>query len=191
MADVVISKKALSKSQQQELLAVLQTRFEGNQSRHKGIAWADVRKRLESQPAGLAVLNNMELTGGEPDVVGKDTKTGEFLFMDCSSETPKGRRSICYDRAALNARKENKPADSAMDMAAAIGITILDEEQYRQLQGLGKFDAKTSSWLSTPDDIRKLGGAIFGDFRYGKIFIYHNGADSYYAARGFRGSVRI
>ncbi|HET9528553.1 MAG TPA: DUF4256 domain-containing protein, partial [Pyrinomonadaceae bacterium] len=165
--------------------------FEKNMNRHKGVDWAKVQTKLETNTEKLWSLNEMETTGGEPDVVGHDKKTGEFVFYDCSAESPKGRRSVCYDREALEARKEHKPKDSAIDMATAMGIELLTEEQYRELQKLGTFDAKTSSWIVTPPDIRKLGGALFADFRYGHVFVYHNGAESYYAARGFRGSVRV
>ena len=181
----------LTPQQVKELLGILQTRFEKNMHLHRGLAWPNVRARLEGNGAKLWSLNEMERTGGEPDVVGHDKTTGEYLFYDCSPESPKGRRSLCYDRAALTARKENKPANSALDMAAAMGIEVLTQAEYRDLQSRGHFDQKTSSWLKTPADIRKLGGAIFGDFRYGTVFIYHNGADSYYAARGFRGSLSV
>lgn len=174
-----------------ELLGVLKARFEKNMKRHKGMNWAEVHDRLEAHPDKLASLYQMEHTGGEPDVVDHDAKTGEFIFYDCSTESPKGRRSLCYDRAALESRKAFKPADSVMDMVAAMGIELLTEEQYRALQKLGSFDTKTSSWLKTPEAIRKLGGAIFGDRRYDHVFVYHNGAESYYAARGFRGSLRV
>ena len=177
--------------QREELLRTLQARFEKNMNRHEGLAWAEVRARLEAHAEKLWSLHEMERTGGEPDVVGHDPKTGEYVFYDCSAESPKGRRSLCYDREALEKRKEHKPENTAIDMAAAMGIEILTEEQYRELQKLGSFDAKTSSWIATPADIRKLGGAIFCDFRYDKVFTYHNGADSYYAARGFRGSLRV
>lgn len=183
-------KKSLSTAQQTELLATLQARFEKNTPRHKGIEWAAVQAKLEAVPEKLWSLNEMERTGGEPDVVGQDKKTGEFLFYDCAAETPKERRSICYDPEALASRKEHKPKDSAIGMAAAMGVEILTEEEYRALQQLGKFDTKTSSWLKTPPEIRKLGGAIFGDYRFGRVFVYHNGAESYYGARGFRGSLR-
>ncbi|MBL7648654.1 MAG: DUF4256 domain-containing protein [Candidatus Hydrogenedentes bacterium] len=183
--------KSLTPAQQSELLATLKTRFEKNPQRHKGIEWAAVQKKLEAAPEKLWSLNEMEQTGGEPDLVGQDKKTGEFLFYDCAAETPKERRSICYDPAALESRKEHKPIDSAIGMATAMGIEILTEEEYRALQELGKFDTRTSSWLKTPPEIRKLGGAIFGDFRYGQVFIYHNGVESYYAVRGFRGSLRV
>lgn len=185
------SKKILSPAQQEELLATLQARFEKNAPRHKGIKWAAVQAKLEAAPEKLWSLQEMERTGGEPDVVGQDKKTGEYLFYDCTAETPKERRSICYDPEALASRKEHKPKDSAIGMANAMGIEILTEEEYRALQQLGKFDTKTSSWLKTPPEIRKLGGAIFGDYRYGQVFIYHNGVESYYAVRGFRGSLRV
>ena len=174
-----------------ELLEVLKTRFEKNMDRHKGLSWAKVEARLEANPKKLRSLHEMEKTGGEPDVVGHDTKKGEYVFFDCSPESPQGRRSLCYDREALAARKEFKPKDAAMDVAESMGIEILTEEQYGELQKLGEFDTKTSSWLKTPPAIRKRGGAIFGDRRYDHVFIYHNGADSYYAARGFRGSLRV
>ena len=177
--------------EREELLSALKARFEKNMNRHKGVEWAKVQAKLEANPEKLSSLNEMEKTGGEPDVVGHDKKTGEYIFYDCSVESPKGRRSVCYDREALEARKEHKPTDSAMNMAAAMGIDLLTEEQYRELQGLGDFDTKTSSWVQTPTDIRKLGGAIFCDRRYDQVFLYHNGADSYYAARGFRGSLIV
>lgn len=173
------------------LLGTLRTRFEKNPHRHGKIEWADVVAKLEAQPAKLSSVAEMERTGGEPDVIGRDEKTGEILIVDCSAESPSGRRSVCYDPEALEARKEHKPAHSAVGMAAEMGIELLTEEQYRALQKLGKFDTKTSSWLKTPADIRKLGGAIFGDYRYGTVFIYHNGVQSYYAARGFRGLLRV
>jgi hypothetical protein len=185
------NKKKLSSEQRDELLKTLKTRFEKNMNRHKGIEWAKVQAKLEANPEKLWALDDMEVTGGEPDVVGYDKKTGEYIFYDCSAESPKERRSLCYDRDALNSRKEHKPKNSAIDMAAEMGIEILTEEQYLQLQKLGKFDAKTSSWLKTPDDVRKLGGAISGEFRFGRVFIYANGAESYFAARGFRGSLRV
>lgn len=185
------SKKKLSASQREEQLSILRIRFEKHATRHKGLEWAKVAAKLDAHPEKLWSLYEMEATGGEPDVVDFDKKTGEYIFYDCAAESPKGRRSLCYDRAALTARKENKPKDSAIDMCAAMGIEILTEEQYRALQQLGTFDAKTSSWLETPADIRKHGGAIFGDYRYGTVFKYHNGADSYYAARGFRGSLKV
>ncbi|SFC80172.1 Protein of unknown function [Spirosoma endophyticum] len=191
MNDMNSTKKELAPEQQEALLSVLKTRFEKNMNRHKGLDWANVQAKLEANTGKLWSLNAMEQTGGEPDVVGHDEQTGDYIFYDCSAESPKGRRSACYDRAALEARKENKPADTVMDMAAAMGIELLTEEHYRELQKLGNFDAKTSSWLLTPAAIRQLGGALFGDFRYGTVFVYHNGADSYYAARGFRGSLRI
>ena len=174
-----------------ELLGILKTRFEKNKNRHKGIEWSDVQARLESKPAKLKSLAEMENTGGEPDVVGLDKKNGEYLFYDCSPETPKGRRSICYDREALDSRKEHKPENNALDLAASMGIELLSEEEYRELQTLGKFDEKTSSWIKTPADIRKLGGALFCDRRYNTVFVYHNGASSYYAVRGFRGVLRV
>lgn len=186
-------KKKLSPEQREELRLALRARFEKNMTRHKGIAWAKVEAKLDL-PAGaekLWSLNEMESTGGEPDVVGHDKKTDEYIFYDCSAESPKGRRSICYDHEALESRKEHKPENSAIQMAADMGIEILTEEEYRELQKLGKFDTKTSSWIKTPSDIRKLGGAIFADWRYGHVFVYHNGAESYYAARGFRGSLRV
>jgi hypothetical protein len=174
-----------------ELLSLLKARFEKNMKRHKAIKWANVEARLETNNEKLWSLDDMETTGGEPDVVGHDKKTGEYIFYDCSAESPNGRRSLCYDGEALASRKEHKPKDSAIDMAAAMGIELLTEEQYRELQELGDFDTKTSSWVKTPADIRKLGGAIFCDRRYGNVFLYHNGAESYYAARGFRGSLRV
>jgi len=185
------NKKKLSSEQRDELLKTLKTRFEKNMNRHKGIEWAKVQAKLEANPEKLWILDNMEVTGGEPDVVDHDKKTDDYILYDCSTESPKERRSLCYDRDALNSRKEHKPKNSAIDMAAEMGIEILTEEQYLQLQKLGKFDAKTSSWLKTPDDVRKLGGAISGEFRFGRVFIYANGAESYFAARGFRGSLRV
>lgn len=184
-------KQKLSATQAEELLGILKARFEKNAKRHKGIEWSAVQAKLEASPAKLWSLNEMEMTGGEPDVVGFDKKTGEFIFYDCSAESPKGRRSFCYDRAALDSRKEHKPQNSAMDAAAEMGIEILNEDEYRELQKLGAFDTKTSSWVKTPDDIRKLGGAVFCDRRYNTVFLYHNGAESYYAARGFRGSLSV
>lgn len=181
----------LSAEQSADLLDTLKARFEKNKNRHEGVEWAKVQQRLVANPKKLWSLNKMERTGGEPDVVGYDTKTGEYLFYDCSTESPKGRRSLCYDREALDARKEFKPENSVIDMAAAMGIELLTEEQYRGLQQLGNFDTKTSSWVKTPVDIRKLGGAVFCDRRYNTVFLYHNGAESYYAARGFRGSLRV
>jgi uncharacterized protein DUF4256 len=183
--------KELSSEQRDELLGALKSRFERNMNCHKGLEWAKVQAKLEAKTEKLWSLNEMERTGGEPDVVGHDKKTGEYIFYDCSVESPKGRRSVCYDREALEARKEFKPKNNAIDMAAAMGIEILTEEQYRELQKLGNFDMKTSSWVKTPSDIRKLGGALFADYRYGKVFVYHNGAESYYAARGFRGSLTV
>lgn len=177
--------------QSEELLEILKARFDKNTNRHEGLEWAKVRARLDANAGKLRSLKEMERTGGEPDVVGYDKETGEYIFYDCSAESPKGRRNVCYDRKALESRKEHKPRDTAMDMAAAIGIEILTEEQYRELQTLGDFDTKTSSWLKTPSEIRKLGGAIFGDRRYNHVFLYHNGASSYYAARGFRGALRV
>jgi hypothetical protein len=191
MNNITSSKKKLSSKQRDELLGTLKARFEKNMNRHKGLDWAKVQAKLEADNPKLWSLNEMETTGGEPDVVGYDKKTGEYVFYDCSAESPKGRRSICYDREALDARKENKPKDSAVDMAAAIGVELLTEEQYRELQKLGEFDLKTSSWVKTPAEIRRRGGALFCDRRYDHVFTYHNGADSYYAARGFRGSLRI
>lgn len=175
----------------EELLGILKTRFEKYKHRHTNIEWSDVQTRLESNPTKLKSLDAMEKTGGEPDVVGVDNKTGEYIFYDCSTESPKGRRSLCYDRTALDSRKEHKPENNALDMAKAIGIEILTEEEYRQLQTLGDFDNKTSSWVKTPADIRKLDGALFCDRRYNTVFLYHNGASSYYAVRGFRGSLRV
>lgn len=177
--------------QQTALLNTLKIRFEQHMNRHQGMDWASVEVKLKAQPQKLWSLNQMEETGGEPDVVGYDKKTGEYLFYDCSDETPKGRRSVCYDQEALNSRKEHQPKNSAVGMAAEMGIELLTEEEYRELQKLGKFDTKTSSWLKTPAEIRKLGGAIFADFRYSNVFIYHNSAESYYAVRGFRGSLKV
>ena len=184
-------KKKLSADQTEALLKILKTRFEKNMDRHKGLSWAKVQAKLEGNAGKLWSLEEMEATGGEPDVVGYDKKKDEYIFYDCAAETPKGRRSICYDHEALEARKEHKPKDSAINMAAEMGIEILTEEQYRELQKLGTFDAKSSSWVQTPDDVRKLGGALFCDFRYGKVFVYHNGAESYYGVRGFRGSLKV
>jgi len=184
-------KKELSPKQRQELLNTLKARFEKNMNRHKGLEWAKVQAKLEANTEKLWSLNEMERTGGEPDVVGHDKKTGEYIFYDCSAESPKGRRSFCYDREALESRKENKPENNAIDVADAMGIELLAEEQYRELQKLGNFDTKTSSWVKTPSDIRKLGGALFCDRRYDTVFVYHNGAESYYAARAFRGSLRV
>ena len=183
--------KKITPAQREELLGTLKARFEKNMNRHKGLEWAKVETRLKANGERLWSLNEMERTGGEPDVVGYDRKTGEYSFYDCAAESPKGRRSICYDRAALDARKENKPANSAIDMATAMGIELLTDDEYRELQKLGEFDLKTSSWIQTPTDIRKLGGALYCDRRYNTVFLYHNGADSYYAARGFRGALRV
>jgi len=191
MPNAKSSKKPLSPKQVQELLGTLKARFEKNIIRHKGIAWPEVQAKLEANPDKLSSLNEMESTGGEPDVVGHDNKSGEYIFYDCSAESPSGRRSLCYDREALDSRKENKPKGSALELAAAIGVELLTEEQYRDLQKLGNFDTKTSSWVKTPSEIRKLGGAIFCDRRYNTVFTYHNGAESYYAARGFRGLLKV
>lgn len=196
MNNITNNKKELSLDQRSALLKTLKSRFEKNMNRHKGLEWAKIQTKLEANPEKLWSLGEMEKTGGEPDVVGPmaigdDKKTGEFIFCDCSAESPKGRRSVCYDRQALESRKEYKPKNSAMDMAAAMGIELLTEEQYRDLQKLGKFDTKTSSWVKTPSEIRKLGGALFCDRRYDTVFVYHNGAESYYAARGFRGLLRV
>jgi hypothetical protein len=185
------NKKDLSPKQCEELLSVLRARFEQNMNRHQGLEWAKVQTKLEANTEKMWSLHEMERTGGEPDVVGQDNKTGEYLFYDCSPESPKGRRSVCYDREGLESRKEFKPENNAIDMAAAMGIELLTEEQYRGLQKLGNFDTKTSSWVKTPSEIRKLGGALFADFRYGNVFVYHNGAPSYYAARAFRGSLSV
>jgi hypothetical protein len=185
------TKKQLPAGDREELLKILKTRFEKNMNRHKGIDWEKVKTRLEAKSEKLWSLNEMEKTGGEPDLVNVDTKTGEYIFVDCSAESPKGRRSLCYDAEALISRKENKPENNALDMAAEMGIEVLSEEEYRELQKLGDFDTKTSSWIKTPPSIRKLGGAVFCDRRYDTVFVYHNGAESYYAARGFRGSVRV
>jgi hypothetical protein len=184
-------KKELSTKQRAELLNALKARFEKNMNRHKGLEWAKVQAKLEANTEKLWSLNEMERTGGEPDIVGHDRKTGEYIFYDCSAESPQGRRSFCYDRKALESRKEHKPENNSLDMAASMGIELLTEEQYRELQQLGNFDSKTSSWVKTPADIRKLGGALFCDRRYNTVFVYHNGAESYYAARGFRGSLRV
>lgn len=185
------SKKTLSPAQAKELLQILKARFEKNKARHKGIDWDKVQAKLEAHPAKLWSLNEMEITNGEPDVVGYDKKTGEYIFYDCSAESPKGRRSICYDHEALESRKQHKPADSAVNMAADMGVELLTEEQYRELQQLGEFDLKTSSWVATPAKIRKLGGALFCDRRFDTVFTYHNGAESYYAARGFRAMLKL
>ena len=184
-------RKELSPEQHEELLRALKTRFDKNMNRHKGLEWTKVQAKLETNTEILYSLNEMERTGGEPDVVGHDKKTDQYVFYDCSAETPKGRRNVCYDREGQQARKESKPKDNAIDLAAAMGIELLTEEQYRELQKLGYFDTKTSSWVKTPSDIRKLGGALFADRRYGKVFVYHNSAPSYYGVRGFRGSVRV
>ena len=191
MNNINRNKKEISPEQCEELLKTLKVRFEENMNRHKGVGWAEVQVKLEANPEKLWSLNEMERTGGDPDVVGYDKETGEYIFYDCSTESPKGRRSICYDQEALESRKQNKPKNNAIDMAAAMGIELLTEEQYRELQKLGNFDTKTSSWVKTPADIRKLGGAIFCDRRYDHVFVYHNGAESYYAARGFRGLLRV
>ncbi|MCP2044979.1 DUF4256 domain-containing protein [Pontibacter sp. HSC-36F09] len=183
--------KEVTTEQSKTLLDTLKSRFEKNMQRHTGIAWVDVQARLEANPAKLWSLLEMETTGGEPDVVGQDPKTGEFIFFDCAAESPKGRRSVCYDREGLESRKEHRPENNALDMAAEMGIEILSETEYRELQKLGKFDQKTSSWIQTPADIRELGGALFADFRYGYVFVYHNGAQSYYSNRAFRGSLRV
>jgi hypothetical protein len=189
--EVKSNRKDLSSEQREELLETLRTRFEENMNRHGGLAWAKVQAKLEANAEKLWSLNEMERTGGEPDVVGHDKNTGACIFYDCSAESPKGRRSFCYDREAWESRKENKPTNNAVDMATAMGIELLTEEQYRELQKLGSFDTKTSSWVKTPSDIRKLGGALFCDRRYDTVFVYHNGAESYYAARGFRGSLTV
>src|SRR5215510_2414994 len=191
MNNVNSNKKKLSPEQREELLGALKARFERNMNRHKGLEWSRVQAKLEANPEKLWSLNEMEKTGGEPDVVGHDKKTGEYIFYDCAVESPKARRSLCYDREALESRKENKPQNSAVAMAASMGIELLTEEEYRALQKLGEFDTKTSSWVKTPSAIRKLGGAVFCDRRYDHVFLYHNGAESYYAARGFRGSLRV
>ena len=185
------TQKKLAPGQREALLEILQTRFEKNMNRHKGIEWAEVKARLEKNTEKIWSLDEMEKTGGEPDVIGRDKKTGEYLFFDCSPQSPEGRTSVCYDREALDSRKEHKPKSNAIDMAAAMGIELLTEDDYRELQKLGEFDTKSSSWVKAPADIRKLGGALFGDRRYGRVFIYHNGAQSYYSGRGFRGSLRV
>ncbi len=185
------NKKNLSSGQREQLLKTLHARFEKNMNRHAGLAWAQVETKLEAAAETLWSLDEMERTGGEPDVVGRDERTGECIFFDCSAESPKGRRSLCYDREALDSRKQHKPENNALDMAAGMGIELLTEEQYRELQKLGEFDTKTSSWIRTPARIRRLGGALFCDRRYDTVFVYHNGAESYYAARGFRGSLRF
>jgi len=191
MNKISSNKKRLTPEQHSELIRTLKTRFEKNMNRHKGLEWTKVLAKLEANIEKLWSVNEMERTGGEPDVVRYDEKTNEYIFYDCSPESPKGRRSVCYDREALETRKEHKPENNAIDMAASIGIELLTEEQYRELQKLGNFDMKTSSWVKTPSEIRKLGGAIFADFRYGSVFVYHNGAESYYGARAFRGSLRV
>jgi len=189
--NIISNKKELSRVQREELLRTLKTRFENNMNRHQGLEWAQIQAKLEANAEKLWSVNEMERTGGEPDVVGHDKKTDEYVFHDCSAESPKDRRSICYDREALESRKEHKPKDSAMNMAASMGIELLTEEQYRELQKLGDFDTKTSSWVKTPSHIRKLGGALFCDRRFDTVFVYHNGAESYYAARAFRGWLRV
>ncbi|WP_298309185.1 DUF4256 domain-containing protein [Flavobacterium sp.] len=186
-----MSKNQLSPSQQTELLAILKMRFEKNPNRHLGLEWSKIQEKLEANPSKLWSLNEMERTEGEPDVVRYDKETDEYIFYDCATETPKGRRSLCYDKEALEARKEFKPENNVIDMATSMGIELLSETEYRHLQQLGKFDLKTSSWIKTPSEIRKLGGALFADFRYETVFVYHNGAQSYYAVRGFRGSLRV
>jgi len=191
MSKMKSTKKKLSPGEQEELLLALRARFEKNMKRHKGVEWAKVEAKLDADAGKLWSLHEMETTGGEPDVVGYDKKTGEYIFYDCAAESPKGRRSVCYDHEALESRKEHKPGNSAIQMAADMGIEILTEEQYRDLQKLGEFDTKTSSWIKTPAEIRKLGGAVFCDRRYDTIFLYHNGAESYYAARGFRGALKV
>ena len=188
---VVKTKKDLSPEQREELLSALKGRFERNMNRHQGLEWSKVHAKLQANPEKLWSLGEMERTGGDPDVVGHDENTGEYIFFDCSAESPNGRRSVCYDREGLDSRKEHKPENNAIDMAAAMGIKLLTEEQYRELQKFGNFDTKTSSWLRTPADIRKLGGGLFGDRRFGRVFVYHNGAQSYYSARAFRGSLRV
>jgi Protein of unknown function (DUF4256) len=185
------TKKAPSKEERAQLLETLKSRFEKNMKRHKGLDWAGVQAKLEANPSKLWSLNEMEATGGEPDVVGRDAKSEEYVFFDCSPESPKGRAGFCYDREALDSRKEYKPKNSAIDMALAMGVELLTEEQYHELQGLGEFDTRTTTWVKTPPEIRKLGGALFGDRRFGRVFIYHNGAQSYYSARGFRASLRV
>ena len=187
----VKTNKELSAEQREELLSALKTRFEKNMNRHKGLEWAKVKAKLDAQAEKLWSLHEMEKTGGEPDVVGQDKKTGEYIFFDCSAESPKGRTSVCYDREGLDSRKEHKPKNNAMEMAAAMGIELLTEEQYLEFQRLGEFDTKTSSWVKTPADIRNLGGALYGDRRYGRVFVGHNGAQSYYRGRAFRGSLRV
>lgn len=189
--DMAKAKRQLPPEQRDELLSTLRERFEKNMNRHEGFDWQKIQARLEGSPDKQWALDQMESTGGEPDVVGQDKESGAYMFVDCSAESPKGRRSLCYDRDALESRKAHKPANSALDVAAEMGVELLTEEQYQALQKLGRFDTKTSSWLKTPDDVRKLGGAIFGDWRFGRVFVYHNGADSYYGARGFRGALFV
>jgi hypothetical protein len=191
MNNIMSNKKQLSPKQREELLKALKARFEKNLNRHKGLDWAKVQAKLEASAEKLWSLNEMESTGGEPDVVGQDKKTGEYVFYDCSAESPKGRTSFCYDREALDSRKEHKPKNNVVDMAAAMGVELLTEEQYFELQKLGEFDTKSSSWVKAPADVRKLGGALFCDRRYGRVFVFHNGAESYYSGRGFRGSLRV
>jgi hypothetical protein len=191
MSNVAANKKTLSPKAREEFLKALKTRFEKNINRHKGLAWAEIQTKLEASPEKLWSLSEMERTGGEPDVVGHDKQSGEYIFYDCAAESPKGRRSICYDREALDSRKENKPKGNAIEMASAMGVELLTEEQYRDLQKLGEFDTKTSSWANTPSEVRKLGGALFCDRRFNTVFVYHNGAESYYAARGFRGCLKV
>jgi hypothetical protein len=191
MSDIAANKKTLSPKQHEELLRALKARFEKNMNRHKGLAWAEVQAKLEANAEKVWSLSEMERTGGEPDIVGHDKKSGEYIFYDCAAESPKSRRGICYDREALDARKENKPKGNAIEMASAMGVELLTEGQYRELQKLGDFDTKTSSWVKTPPDVRKLGGALFCDRRFNTVFVYHNGAESYYAARGFRGWLRV
>jgi len=191
MKSTLTGKSELSAKQRDELIGILAARFDRHPNRHRGLEWPKVQARLEAYPAKLWSLHEMERTGGEPDVVGQDKKTGEYIFFDCSAESPKGRTSVCYDREGLESRKEHKPDNNAVDMAAAMGIELLTEEQYRELQQLGEFDRKTSSWVKTPGEMRKLGGALFGDRRFGRVFFYHNGAQSYYGARAFRGSLRV
>jgi hypothetical protein len=191
MAKTTRAKKSVPGRRGDDVLGTLERRFEQNMRRHRGLTWEKVRARLDARPKMLQVLQKMEDTGGEPDVIGHDRTTGEIIFCDCSAESPAGRRSVCYDREGLESRKEHRPASTAVDMAAAIGITLLSEDEYRHLQTLGEFDSKTSSWLDTPAAVRTLGGAIFGDLRYGRVFVYHNGAQSYYGARGFRGSLKV
>ena len=191
MNNIKNNKKQLSPEQRDELLDTLKTRFEENIDRHKSLEWAKIKAKLQADAEILWSLNEMERTGGQPDVVGQDKKTGEYIFFDCSTESPKGRTSLCYDREALDSRKEHKPKNSATDMATAMGIELLTEEQYRELQKLGEFDTRSSSWVKTPLEVRKLGGALFGDRRFGRVFFYHNGAESYYSGRGFRGSLRV